>query len=372
MKILSPSQIYKADQATIKNEPITSLNLMERVGKLCTDWIVNNFKSETKPTFYIFCGIGNNGGDGLVIARLLLELGYNIKVFIINFSEKRSNDFIENLERLKNLDYWPIVINKSDTFPKIEEDTIIIDAIFGLGLKRSPSGFTKKLIQYLNKSNQFILSIDFPSGLFAQEPVKDKGAVIKAYHTLTFQCPKLAFLLPDNQEYTVSWEIVNIGLDTNFINKLSTGLSLTFKEQILELYKVRTTFSHKGNFGHTLLMGGSFGKIGAIVLALKAANKIGSGLVTGLVPNCGYQIAQTSVPEAMCLTSGKEVIIGFDNKIKANAIGIGMGMGQHSETQKAFLNFLKENKTQLVIDADALNCLAKFPEAFKFLPKNTI
>jgi len=372
MKILSPSQIYKADQATIKNESITSIYLMERVGKLCTDWIVKNFKSETKPTYYIFCGIGNNGGDGLVIARLLLKQGFNIKVFIVNFSEKRTDDFLENLERLKNLDYWPIVINESDTFPKIEKNAIIIDAIFGLGLKRSPSGFTKKLIKHINKSNQFILSIDFPSGLFAQEPVKDKDAVIKANHTLTFQCPKLAFLLPDNQEYTLSWEVLNIGLDNTFINKLPKELSLTFKEQIIDFYKERTTFSHKGNFGHTLLMGGSFGKIGAMVLALKAANKIGSGLVTGLIPNCGYQITQTCIPEAMCLTSGKDVLIGFDNKIKANAIGIGMGMGQHITTQKAFLNFLKENKTPLVLDADALNCLARYPEAYKHLPKNTI
>ncbi len=373
MKILSPLQIYKADKATIINESITSLELMERAGKLCTDWIVENIKSENKKlTYYIFCGIGNNGGDGLVIARLLFEQGFDIKVFIVNFSEKRSDDFLENLERLKNLNFWPVVINASDSFPKIEDNAIIVDAIFGLGLKRSPNGFTKKLIQHLNKSNQFILSIDFPSGLFAERPVIDKNAVIKANHTITFQCPKLAFLLPDNQEYTISWEILNIGLDDTFINKLPGTLSLTFEEQILDFYKERVTFSHKGNFGHALLIGGSFGKIGAMVLALKAANKIGSGLVTGIIPSCGYQIVQNSIPEAMCLTSGKDVIIGFENKIKANAIGVGMGMGQNSTTQKAFLNFLKVNKTPLVLDADALNCLTKKTEGLKYLPKNTI
>jgi len=373
MKLLSISQIYKADKATIINESITSLELMERVGKLCSDWIVKNIKSDNKKlTYYIFCGIGNNGGDGLVIARILLEQGFNIKVFIVNFSEKRSDDFLENLERLKNLNFWPIIINESDTFPKIEEGVIIIDAIFGLGLKRSPNGFTKKLIQHLNKSNQFILSIDFPSGLFAEKPVIDKNAVIKANHTITFQCPKLAFLLPDNKEYTVSWEILNIGLDDAFINKLSSSLSLTFEEQILDFYKERVTFSHKGTFGHSLLIGGSFGKIGAMVLALRAANKIGSGLVTGIVPSCGYQIVQNSIPEAMCLVSGKDEIVGFDNKIKANAIGVGMGMGQNSTTQKTFINFLKVNKIPLVLDADALNCLAKNPEGLEYLPKNTI
>jgi len=372
MKILTPSQIYKADQATMANESITSLELMERVGKLCAEWIIRNFDSENKLTYYIFCGIGNNGGDGLAIARLLLEQKFNVKVFIVNFSEKRSDDFLENLERLKNLDFWPIVINESDSFPLIKDNAIIIDAIFGLGLKRNPTGFTKKLIQYLNKAEKFILSIDFPSGLYAEKSVEDKNAVINANHTLTFQCPKLAFLLPDNQIYTKSWEILDIGLDTSFIDKLPGNLSLTFAEQILDFYKERPTFSHKGNYGHTLLMGGSFGKIGAVVLALKAANKIGSGLVTGLVPNCGYQIVQNSIPEAMCLTSGEDIIIDFDNKIKANAIGIGMGMGQNSTTQKAFLNFIKRTKTPLVLDADALNCLAQHPKELKYLAKNTI
>jgi len=372
MKILSPSQIYKADQITIANQGITSLQLMERVGKLCADWIVKNLKSENKLTYYIFCGVGNNGGDGLVIARLLLAQKFNIKVFIVNFSKKQSDDFLENLERLKNLNFWPIVINESDSFPKIEDNVVIIDAIFGLGLKRSPTGFTKRLIQYINTSNQFILSIDFPSGLYANKTVEDKNAVIKANHTLTFQSPKLAFLLPDNQEYLKTWEILDIGLDSSFIAKLPSNLTLIFKEQIIDFYKERPSFSHKGNFGHALLIGGSFGKMGAVVLAIKAANKIGSGLVTSLVPNSGYPIVQNSIPEAMCVTSGKDVIIGFENKIKANAIGIGMGMGQNSTTKKAFLSFLEQNKTSLVLDADALNCLAQHPEGLKYLPKKTI
>lgn len=372
MKILSPSQIYQADLATIKNDKISSLDLMERVGKLCCDWILNNDISKSNPIFYIFCGVGNNGGDGLVITRLLHVAGFKLKSFIVNFSDKRSADFNSNLERLEQLNFQPINIKSIADFQIIEKDVIVIDAIFGLGLKYSPKGFTKGLIKHLNHSKNYILSIDFPSGLFADETVLDKESVVKAYHTLTFQCPKLAFLLPENQEFTKSWEVLDIGLNEDFINSLSASSEIILQSTILTFYKKRTVFSHKGTYGHSLLIGGSYGKIGSMILALKAANKIGSGLVTGLIPECGYQIVQSQVPEAMCITSGKKHLLNFDNHINANTIGIGMGMGLEFETQDAFLAFLAKNKNPLVIDADALNCLSKHPEALNLMPKNSI
>lgn len=372
MKILSPSQIYQADQATIKNDNISSLDLMEHVGKLCCDWILNNDISKYNPTFYIFCGVGNNGGDGLVISRLLLVAGFKVKSFIVNFSDKQSADFNINFERLKHLNYKPINIKSIADFPIIPNEAIVIDAIFGLGLKHSPEGFTKSLIQHLNQSQNYILSIDFPSGLFADETIIDKESVVKAHHTLTFQCPKLAFLLPENQDFTKTWEVLDIGLNKDFINSVSAKAELISASDILPFYKIRTVFSHKGTYGHSLLLGGSYGKIGSMVLALKAANKIGSGLVTGLIPECGYNIIQTSIPEAMCVTSGKKNLSNFENYINANAIGIGMGMGLESETQEGFLAFLAKNKIHLVLDADALNCLALHHDALKLVPKNSI
>ncbi|PIV16490.1 MAG: bifunctional ADP-dependent NAD(P)H-hydrate dehydratase/NAD(P)H-hydrate epimerase [Flavobacteriales bacterium CG03_land_8_20_14_0_80_35_15] len=372
MKILSPSQIYLADQATIKNDNITSLDLMERAGMRCCEWILSDKISKNHPTFYIFCGVGNNGGDGLVIARLLLAKGFIVKSFIVNFSQKKSPEFEANLVWLKSQNYQPKNIDAITDFPLIPKDAIIIDAIFGLGIKRAPEGFTKSLIQYLNQSQNYILSIDFPSGLFAETAVFDKESVIKAAHTLTFQCPKRAFLLPENQYFTQSWAVLDIGLNMDFINTLSVEAELVSKSDVLAFYKKRLPFSHKGTYGHTLLIGGSYGKIGSMVLALKAANKMGSGLVTGLVPECAYQIIQSQVPEAMCITNGKIGLSNFHNKINANAIGIGMGMGLDQKTQEAFLTFLAKNKTPLVIDADALNCLALHPEALKLVPKNSI
>lgn len=372
MKLLSPSQLYQADQATIKNDNISSLDLMERVGMLCCDWIINNTISKDKPTFYIFCGVGNNGGDGLVITRLLLIAGFKVKFFIVNFSDKRTADFNSNLKLLEQLNYQPFNINSIADFPIILKDAIVIDAIFGLGLKRAPVGFTKDLIKHLNQSKSYILAIDFPSGLFSDSPVIDKDAVVKAHHTLTFQCAKLAFLLPDNQEFTKSWEVLEIGLNGDFINSLSAQAEMIFALDIVAFYKKRSAFSHKGTFGHSLLIGGSYGKIGSMVLALKAANKIGSGLVTGLFPECGYQVIQTSISEVMCITSGLKSLSDFNNQINANAIGVGMGMGLEPETQQAFLDFLTKNTLPMLIDADAINCLALHPEVLKFIPKNSI
>lgn len=372
MKILSASQIYLADAATLKSQNISSLELMERAGELCFKWIDNHFKDNVVPEFYIFCGVGNNGGDGLVIARYLALGGYSVKTFVVNFSKNRSADFIENLERFKNLDLEPTFINLSDKLPKIPNDVFIIDAIFGIGLKRPPKGFTKKLIQNLNGSQNFILAIDVPSGLYANNPVEDFESVVRATHTLTFQNPKLAFLFPNNQEFINSWEVIDIGLDKDFISNLKSSYQIIEKEQVASYYKERKTFSHKGTYGHTLLIGGSYGKIGAIVLAATAANNIGSGLVSTLIPECGYQIMQTVLPEAMTMTSSEKYITNFKNNVKATAIGIGPGMGTDKATQKAFITFLKVHKRPLVIDADALNCLALNKSAFKYMPKDSI
>ncbi len=372
MKILSASQIYQADAVTLKTQDISSLDLMERVGEYCFKWIATHFNNAKVPDFYIFCGVGNNGGDGLVIARHLALSGYNVKTYIVNFSQNRSDDFIENLERFKNLDLWPVFINASDVFPEIQNEAVIIDAIFGLGLKRPPEGFTKKLIQYLNANANFILAIDLPSGMYASAAIDDKDAVIKATQTLTFQNLKLAFLMPENQDFTSSWEILDIGLDKDFIKNLKSPYQMTLEEDVSPFYKKRKTFSHKGTYGHALIIGGSYGKIGAVVLATGAANTIGSGLVSSLIPECGYQVVQTLLPETMVLASGKKNITNFKNNIKATAIAIGPGMGTDEVTQKAFVEFLKENKCPLVIDADAINCLALNKSALNFIPKNSV
>ncbi len=370
-KILSAKQLYTADAITVKKNNISYMDLMEHAGTQCFQWIHNRLQGDP-VTIQVFCGTGNNGGDGLVIARHLKQHGYNVNSYIINCSNDRSEAFLQNYERLKEIGVWSEMITCSSEFPKISENDMIIDAIFGLGLSRSPENLLKEVIQQINDSNAYILSIDFPSGLFSDKPVTDIDAVIKSNHTLTFQTPKLAFLLPDNNKYIDTWDVIDIGLDREYLIHAETDYYLNNKLDILPIYKFRERFSHKGDFGHSLIIGGSFGKIGAVTLASKAALIIGSGLVTAYVPKCAYQILQTSIPEVMVEVDAENELQYFNSKVNSTAIGIGVGMGTQSETAKGFEQFLKKNKIPLVLDADAINLLSKHKALLKLLPKYSI
>ena len=353
MKILSPSQIQKADSFTIANEPIKSIDLMERAATKCFNWFNDKFKIEQEVS--IFCGIGNNGGDGLVLSRLLINAGWKVNTYIVEFSTNYSIDFTTN----------------SDTIPDIESD-IVVDAIFGVGLSKPPTGFTKELIGIINNSKTYKVSIDMPSGLYADQKSVDKDAIIKADFTLTIQFAKLSLLLPEYSMFSGNFEIIDIGLHPEFIEKVDTYNYFIEKKYVSGLLKKRTKFSHKGTYGHSLIVGGSTGKIGAILLATKAAVKSGSGLVTSLIPKCGYQILQTSVPEAMALIEGENHLESLYYTIKPTAIGIGPGLGTVVGTHEVLKRFLEDNITPMVIDADALNLLANHREMLSMLSEGTV
>lgn len=371
MKILSTDQIYQSDNATIQNKSITSVDLMEHAANQCFKRIKKIVGSK-KKAIYIFCGIGNNGGDGLVIARKLIEDQYTVSTYIVNFSNKRSPDFQVNYKRLIQLGANPIEINGNSAFPIINKDEIVIDAIFGIGIKRAPQGFVKEIIQHINNCNCFVISVDFPSGLYAETSVTDKESVIKSVHVLTFQNPKLAFFLPENKDFCKNWEVIDIGLDQHFINGLNTNFETIDNRKIESIYKPREKFTHKGTFGHSLIIGGSYGKIGAVVLASRSALKIGSGLVTAYIPKCGYQVLQSSNPEVMVEVDDENYLQYFNYKTISTVIGIGIGLGTHNKTKDGFAKFLKNNKLPLVIDADGLNILALHKELWTLIPENSV
>jgi hydroxyethylthiazole kinase-like uncharacterized protein yjeF len=371
MKILTSNQIYQADKATVKNKSISSADLMEHAATKCADWISEHFPEKDR-IIHIFCGTGNNGGDGLVIARKLVRNHYQVKTYVVNFNEKRSDDFSLNFNRLLEMNHVINDLNEGFSFPEIDTKDLIIDAIFGIGLTRAPEGFVKEIIQKINGVKAKIISIDFPSGLFAESAVTDKESVIKAFYTLTFQQPKLAFLLPDNEIFSENFQVLDIGLDKNFITSLSTNYFTIDQDFVQNIYRPRKKFSHKGSFGHSLVIGGSYGKIGAMVLASKAALKAGSGLVTAYIPKCGYEILQTSNPEIMVEVEEEDHLQYFNFKVNPTVIGIGMGLGMKSKTQQGLEFFLKENKKKLVIDADALNILSKNREYLNYLPGHSV
>ncbi len=371
MYILSPQQTAKADKATIKNTGITSVDLMEFAATCCFNWLHEKLQGKNIKIL-IFCGIGNNGGDGLVIARLLQQHNYQVNCYIVHFSDKRTEEFLTNYNRLKEIGLMPIELKNEKDFPEITTEDFVIDAIFGNGLTRNPEGLTKKLIQHINRKSTFTLAIDFPSGLFGNKSVSDKESVLKASHILTFQTPKMAFLLPENKDFVNTWEVIDIGLDQNYIQSLKPKTHYITKDDIFPLYKQRNKWDHKGTYGHSLIIGGSFGKIGAVTLASKAALKIGSGLVSAYIPKCGYTILQISVPEVMVEVDTDSALTYFNFKTIPTVIGIGPGMGTLEKTAQGFENFIKENKLPLVIDADGINLLSKNQLLLNYLPKNTI
>jgi hydroxyethylthiazole kinase-like uncharacterized protein yjeF len=373
MKIFSSDQLSEADKITTENQQISSADLMERAGTQIFNWLHQRMQGAQVP-IHIFCGIGNNGGDGLVIGRLLIEYGYNVKMYVVNCSDKRSKDFLINYDRIKNVSKsWPTLMTSEEDFPPIEKEDIIIDGIFGTGLNRCPSGWVKKLIQYLNQLSSFKLAIDIPSGLYANKALKDPGAVLMSNHTLTFQTPKLAFFLPETGKFVPYFEVLDIGIDPNYIVSTKPIAELISKPEAQTFYKQRQKFDHKGTFGHSLIIAGSYGKIGAAVLASKATFRIGAGLVSCFTPKCGYTIIQTALPEAMVLTDTEtDFISDIKYDFIPSSIGIGMGIGTHEKTIQALKLFLKNVKTPIVLDADALNCIAASKELLKTLPKLSV
>lgn len=373
MKIFSKEQIYEGDKLTAEKQNISSADLMERAGTGIFNWMHLRMQGAQVP-IHVFCGIGNNGGDGLVLSRHLITHGYNVKTYIINCSDKRSKDFLINYDRIKNVTKdWPTLLGCKEDFPEIHADDIIVDAVFGIGLNRPIEDWIKALFVHFRSTNAFTLSIDIPSGLYTDEAVTDEDAVVWAGYTLSFASPKLVFFLPDTAKYTIQWEVLDIGLDQDFLYSTRTEADLIGKHEVLPMYKPREKFTHKGHMGHSLIIGGSYGKIGAVNLTSRAALSAGSGLVTAFVPKCGYIPLQTAFPEAMVITDpDKNNITKIDFKIKPNAIAFGIGLGTKTKTVSAVTNFLKNNKTPLVVDADAINILAKNKKLLKLLPYQTV
>jgi len=373
MKIFTKDQIYAGDALTAKKQNISSTDLMERAGIQIFNWLHLRMQGAQVP-IHVFCGIGNNGGDGLVVARHLITHGYNVKTYVVNCSTKRSKDFLINYERIKNTTKeWPTLLNCKEDFPPINGNDIIVDAVFGIGINRPVDAWVKGLFNHFRTSKAFTLSVDLPSGLHTDQVPSDPETVVSASHTLSFQMPKLVFFLPETAGFTVQWEVLNIGLDPQYLVETQTEAELIGKNEVLPLYKPRERFSHKGTFGHSLIIGGSYGKIGAVTLASKAALVSGSGKVTALLPKCGYTVLQSSFPEAMVITDvNEEYLTNITFTIEPTVIGIGVGMGTEKTTIDAFTKFLKTNTKPLVIDADAINCLSKSKEVLKLLPEFSV
>lgn len=337
-------------------------------------WIGSTKKGGKAKRFFIFCGKGNNGGDGLAIGRLLVQAGYSVSIYILEFGKLGSEDFQSNLHRLHEL---PAVnfhfIREENHFPPIADESVVIDALFGTGQNKPLEGLTAALVQHINGAKGLVVSIDLPSGLFSDKSSLH-NAIIQADYTLSFQCYKLSLLVQESAPFIGDVQVLDIGLHPDFLHGVKVETQLLDELIITRLFKPRNRFAHKGTFGHALVVAGSYGKMGAAVLAVKACLSSGAGLTTAFIPKCGYQIMQTALPEAMTIMDEKESHLSTlpDYIDRFNAIGIGPGMGTQPETQKLLSFLVRRYQKPLVIDADGLNCLAQNQDLVAQLPPCTI
>ncbi|HOI31427.1 MAG: NAD(P)H-hydrate dehydratase [Bacteroidales bacterium] len=373
MKILNAEQIRQADAFTIENEPVASDVLMERAANRLFEWIRKRLQPHTPVV--IFAGVGNNGGDGLVLARLLAQESYNVVAYLIRFNDKLSNDCQVNADRLRMLDEALLVeISDVSELPSLKQDAILVDALFGSGLNRPAKGLAEACINLMNEVENVVVAIDIPSGLYADQPVDLKSdAIVKADYTLSFQFPKLAFFLPENDLFVGRWEVLPIGLHPVFINEVKTQHHFLEVSILKPWWKARARFTHKGNYGHVLLIAGSADKTGAAILAAKACMRSGAGLLHVHLPSKACNPLQSAFPEAMISIDQNDSFFSMVPDLAPyNVVAAGPGIGTAIETSKALKLLIQNNRLPLVLDADALNILAENKTWLSFLPRNTI
>ncbi|MBX3163772.1 MAG: NAD(P)H-hydrate dehydratase [Bacteroidetes bacterium] len=374
MKILTASQIKSTDEFTIQHEPIASIDLMERAATVCFRRIIKLIKHDKKVT--VFCGQGNNGGDGLAITQLLLQSGYDCEAVVIHHSEKFSNDAQENYNRLK--EKFPQNISDIHTIDELKaknmsSEVLIIDALLGTGINKPVENFLGEVIAFLNAGFKSIVSIDVPSGLFCDKTSLENKNVVQSSLTLTFQFPKLAFLFPENKNFVPEFEILDIGLHPQGILSQQTNLHYLTRTEISSLIKPRSKFSHKGTFGHALLLAGGKGKSGAAIISALGCMRSGAGLLTVHSTKETLNALLHHLPEAM---SSEDKNADFISEIEKpenyDAIGFGCGVGLHEDTQNVLKKLLHYYSGKLIIDADGLNILSENKTWLSFLPPNTI
>jgi hydroxyethylthiazole kinase-like uncharacterized protein yjeF len=372
MKILDASQLAELDQFSIDLQNISSWDLMERASKLA--YLRLKSILPTSPyKVYILAGPGNNGGDGLAIANFLTLEGVNVEVILVNFTKTRSEDNQRNLDRLKDAKVKITDFNKASKLSKITSADVVIDAIFGVGLNRSMPDFVQDLIQYINSVSPLSISIDVPSGMFLDRIPTANEQVFQADYTYTFQSPKLSLFLPDYANSVGHLDIIDIGLDKEFLNSLFSNLTYVDLKATKKLYRLRSRFSHKGTYGHAVLIGGSHLMLGSIILAAKSCMRSGVGKTSVMMPNKAHLTMIQHQPEVMLIENPSSNFISYQSlEFEPNSVGIGVGIGTSAEAFEALKSWLVNSKSALVIDADALNLIAKHKSLLDFIPEKSI
>jgi ADP-dependent NAD(P)H-hydrate dehydratase / NAD(P)H-hydrate epimerase len=369
MQILDAAQIRAWDAYTIEHEPVSSFELMERAAKSCFHWLMaNGYKDRA---FAIYCGKGNNGGDGLAIARMLIESGHTVTIYILEYGAKGTDDFQANLALLHTVTTSIIFISSPQTIHPLPDDAVIIDALFGSGLNKPIEGLAKQIVLHINHAGNEVISIDVPSGMYCDKSSAG-GTYVHARHTLSFHCYKLAFLMPENAGGVGAVHILDIGLHPGYLTGINNRYSLLAHSTASTLLRSRGLHDHKGMFGHAGLIAGSKGMMGAAIMAARACLRSGVGKLTCHLPESGYAIMQAAVPEAMCVVEhGNDFVASVQDLSRYTAVGIGPGLGMRDSNVAVLQQIFSFNKPA-VIDADALNTLAANNELSRSIPPGSV
>jgi NAD(P)H-hydrate epimerase len=373
MKIFTSAQIHELDKYTIEHEPIKSIDLMERAAKALTQAITDTWSSAT-PVI-VFAGPGNNGGDALAVARMLIEKNYDVKVWLFNISGNLSEECTVNKQRLADKRSKALIeVTQEFEPPQLETNMLVIDGLFGSGLNKPLAGGFASLVKYINSSPSKVVSIDIPSGLMTEDNTYNVRAnIIRADMTLTLHHQKLSFLFAENQQFIGQLKVLDIRLSKEGIEKIDAQYTLLEESDIIPRLLKRDPFAHKGKMGNALIIAGSYGMGGASVLATKACLRSGAGKVTVHTPKRNNLIMQISVPEAIIHFDKEETT--FSEAVDTedfNAVGIGPGLGTSEQTAIAIIAQLRRTQCPIVADADAINILSNHRAWLQQLPKGII
>ncbi|MEG1998725.1 MAG: NAD(P)H-hydrate dehydratase [Bacteroidales bacterium] len=372
MKIFNTKDNREFDEYTVVKESVSFLDLMERAATSVTYEIISRWRRNTP--IVVFAGQGNNGGDALAVARMLIDEGYSVLVYLFNPTRSLSSCCEKNLKRLQDMGVDVEEIVQTFIPPDIAPGMLVVDGIFGVGLNRTLSGGYVSLVQYINESGAIVLSIDIPSGLFGEDNRENNPhSIIKANITVSFQYPKLSFMFMENAQYVGEWRIADIGISQEAIDKKETPYYYVEAEDAARLLVKRNRFAEKHDFGHLLLVAGSSGMMGAAQMSARAALRSGAGLVTVHSAGCGEEVLQTAVPEAMFISdTNVNRVTNFSLTRAHTVVAVGPGLGRHKDTIEAISYLINKASVPMVVDADALNIMADNMSLISKLPKYSV
>ncbi|MCM1484110.1 MAG: NAD(P)H-hydrate dehydratase [Muribaculaceae bacterium] len=375
MKIFTIDDIRSIERLTAETQAIGEYDLVLRMAEGASGEIVSRWRPSRRTV--VFAGPGNNGADALAVTRLLMDQGFRPSVYLFNISGHKINDVCKRLRdellaAYPDTDFTEVV--EFFRMPELTDQTLVIDGLFGSGLREPLEGGFQVLVRNINESGAAVVSLDVPSGMFPDwNPHSISRNIIHARLTLAAQFPHPAFFFKENHILTGEWKLIDIGLSAEAIHRTGTRYHLVEFAEVKRLLRPRDKFASKADYGHVALMAGSMGMTGAAIMAAEGAIRAGAGKVTVHGPKCGCQVAQTRLPEAMYdCDNGADVITDMAPDRKYDALAIGPGIGTAPATIDALERLLMTASQPLILDADALNCISRRPTLLNHIPQLSI